>query len=45
VPVVHDEDSDAGQAYSDAVARYLGEDRPHRFLEKQKKSFLKRVFG
>lgn len=45
IPVVHDIDSDAGQAYDDAVARYLGEDRPHRFLEKQKKGFLKRVFG
>lgn len=45
IPVVHDADSDAGQAYDDAVARYLGEDRPHRFLEKQKKGFLKRVFG
>lgn len=45
VPVAHDEDSDAGQAYQDAVARYLGEDRPHRFLERQKKGFLKRVFG
>ncbi|GGY38333.1 site-determining protein [Bacterioplanes sanyensis] len=45
VPVVHDSDSDAGQAYEDAVARYLGEDRPHRFLERQKKGFLQRVFG
>jgi septum site-determining protein MinD len=45
VPVIHDIESDAGQAYDDAVSRYLGEDRPHRFLEKQKKGFLKRVFG
>jgi septum site-determining protein MinD len=45
VPVIHDDDSDAGQAYDDAVARYLGEDRPHRFLEAEKKGFLKRVFG
>jgi septum site-determining protein MinD len=45
VPVIHDNDSDAGQAYDDAVARYLGEDRPHRFLEAAKKGFLKRVFG
>ena len=45
VPVVHDNDSDAGQAYEDAVARYLGEAFPHRFLEKQRKGFLKRVFG
>jgi septum site-determining protein MinD len=45
IPVIHDNDSDAGQAYEDAVARYLGEDRPHRFLEAHKKGFLKRVFG
>lgn len=45
IPVSHDEASDAGQAYLDAVARYCGEDRPHRFLEAQKKGFLKRVFG
>lgn len=45
VPVTHDIESDAGMAYDDAVARYLGEDRPHRFLEKQKRGFLQRVFG
>lgn len=45
VPVILDNDSDAGTAYSDAVARLLGENRPHRFLEAQKKGFLKRVFG
>jgi septum site-determining protein MinD len=45
IPVIHDDDSDAGQAYEDAVARYLGEERPHRFLEAEKKGFLKRVFG
>jgi septum site-determining protein MinD len=45
VPVIHDDDSDAGQAYEDAVARYLGEERPHRFLEAERKGFLKRVFG
>lgn len=45
VPVVHDDKSDAGQAYADVVARYLGEDRPHRFIDANKKGFLKRVFG
>jgi septum site-determining protein MinD len=45
VPVIHDDESDAGQAYEDAVARYLGEERPHRFLEAERKGFLKRVFG
>ncbi len=45
IPVVHDEHSDAGQAYLDMAARYQGEDRPHRFLDIQKKGFLQRVFG
>jgi len=45
VPVAHDQESDAGQAYLDAVSRLLGEDVPHRFLERQKKGFLRRVFG
>jgi len=45
MPVVLDEKSDAGQAYQDTVARFLGEDKPHRFLEAQRRGFLKRVFG
>lgn len=45
MPVVLDEKSDAGQAYLDTVARFLGEEKPHRFLEAQRKGFLKRVFG
>lgn len=45
IPIVHDEHSDAGQAYLDMAARYQGEDRPHRFLDIQKKGFLQRVFG
>ena len=45
VPVILDRDSDAGQAYGDAVARYLGEDVPFRFIEAQKKGFLSRLFG
>ena len=44
-PVILDEKSDAGQAYKDTVARLLGEELPHRFLEAQKKGILKRVFG
>ncbi len=34
VPVIHDKTSDAGQAYSDAVRRLLGEETPMRFTEK-----------
>lgn len=45
VPVVFDAESDAGQAYSDAVERLLGAEMPHRFLEAQKKGLLKRLFG
>ena len=44
-PVILDEDSNAGQAYEDAIARLLGEERPHRFMEAEKKGFLKRLFG
>ena len=45
VPVIHDSDSSSGQAYADAVARFLGEKVPMRFLEPEKKGFLKRIFG
>lgn len=44
-PVILDETSPAGQAYGDAVDRLLGKDIPHRFLEAEKKSFLKRLLG
>jgi len=44
VPVVLEDKTDAGQAYSDAVARFLGETREHRFLT-EKKGFLGRLFG
>ncbi|WP_426285426.1 septum site-determining protein MinD [Luteibacter sp. E-22] len=45
VPVILDDNSNAGAAYKDTVARILGEERPLRFLEPVKKGFLKRVFG
>jgi septum site-determining protein MinD len=44
-PVILDNASDAGQAYDDFVRRFLGETVPHRFLEVEKKGFLKRLFG
>ncbi|PHK96376.1 septum site-determining protein MinD [Pseudoroseomonas rhizosphaerae] len=44
-PVILDDVSNAGQAYKDAVARFLGEDRPHRFIEPEKRGFLSRLFG
>ncbi|NLY58020.1 MAG: septum site-determining protein MinD [Gammaproteobacteria bacterium] len=45
IPVIMDDKSDAGQAYSDAVERLLGKEVDHRFLEAQKKGLLKRLFG
>ena len=45
VPVILDDESSAGQAYEDAVARLLGEQRPMRFLDAPKKGFLARMFG
>jgi septum site-determining protein MinD len=45
IPVIMDSESNAGQAYSDVVARYLGEELPHRFLEAEKKGLLGRLFG
>lgn len=43
-PVILDEKSDAGQAYGDIVARYLGEARPHRFID-GKKGLFRKLFG
>ncbi len=45
VPVILDDQSDAGQAYRDAVSRLLGEDLPQRFIDMPKKGFFKRLFG
>jgi septum site-determining protein MinD len=44
-PVVMDAESIAGQAYKDAVARFLGEKVDHRFLDAQKKGLFARLFG
>lgn len=44
-PVIMDDESNAGQAYADAVSRFLGEEKPHRFLEVEKKGLFKRLFG
>jgi len=45
VPVILDEESDAGQAYSDAVERLLGKEVELRFTDEQKKGFFQRLFG
>lgn len=45
VPVSFEQETDAGQAYLDAVGRFLGEEHPHRFIHEQKKGFFNRLFG
>jgi septum site-determining protein MinD len=44
-PVILNEESDASQAYDDAVSRLLGEAKPLRFTEEPKKGFFTRMFG
>jgi len=44
-PVILDLESNAGQAYDDAVARLLGDERPMRFIALEKKGFFNRLFG
>jgi len=43
-PVILDPGSMAGQAYDDAVARLLGEARPMRFTQSEKKGFFSKIF-
>ena len=44
-PVVFDPTSEAAQAYLDLAHRFVGEERPHRFLEPVKRGFFRRMFG
>ncbi|GAB3743393.1 septum site-determining protein MinD [Lysobacter olei] len=44
-PVILETTSDAAQAYDDAVARLLGDNRPMRFTTVEKKGFLSKIFG
>src|SRR6266513_536008 len=44
-PVAFDEESPAGRAYLDAVARFLGEQREMRFLQPERRSFFRVLFG
>ena len=44
-PVISDKSTDAGAAYDDLVARFLGEERPHRFLNPEKKGLFAWLLG
>ena len=44
-PVILDELSDAGIAYQDAIARFLGETRPMKYISNDRRGILRRLFG
>jgi septum site-determining protein MinD len=43
-PVILEQASDAAQAYTDAVARFMGEEKPLRFVNEER-GLLRRLFG
>ncbi|OJX29461.1 MAG: septum site-determining protein MinD [Burkholderiales bacterium 68-12] len=45
IPAIHAKGSDVAEAYQDVIARFLGEDRPLRFIDAEKPGFFKRLFG
>jgi septum site-determining protein MinD len=45
LPAVHIEGTDVSEAYKDVIDRFLGLSKPLRFIEVEKTSFLKRLFG
>ena len=45
MPAILAETTDVAQAYLDVVYRFLGEERQHRFIEEEKRSFFGRLFG
>lgn len=44
IPVIWNKESVAGQAYDDAIERFLGKEVPHRFITPEKKGFFRRMF-
>ncbi len=44
-PVIMQEGTDASEAYKDIVSRFLGEEKPQRFLTVEHKSLFKKLFG
>ncbi len=45
LPAVHMQGTDVSEAYNDVIDRFLGQDKPMRFIEAEKPSFFKRLFG
>jgi septum site-determining protein MinD len=45
VPAIHLQGTDVSEAYRDVIDRFLGEDKPLRFIDADKPGFFKRLFG
>lgn len=45
VPAIHMTGTDVSEAYKDVISRFLGEDKPLRFIDAEKPGFFKRLFG
>ena len=45
LPAVHMQGSEVSEAYKDVIERFLGQERPLRFVDAQKPGLLKRLFG
>ena len=44
-PAVHLKGTDVAEAYGDVIDRFLGEEKPLRFITAEKPGFFKRLFG
>src|SRR3546814_14525162 len=44
-PAIHIDGSEVSEAYKDVIARFLGEDKPLRFIDYEKPGLLQRRFG
>jgi septum site-determining protein MinD len=45
LPAVHMQGTEVSEAYKDVIERFLGQERTLRFVDAQKPSLLKRLFG
>jgi septum site-determining protein MinD len=45
IPAIHMKGSDVAESYKDVIDRFLGADKPMRFVDAAKPGFLKRIFG
>jgi septum site-determining protein MinD len=45
LPAIHMKGSDVSEAYKDVIDRFMGTDKPLRFIDAEKPGFFKRIFG